>query len=534
MRYILLLTLALLWTDFVCAQSYPNANIIELDSVISKRDIYTDEKIERINAIHNSLSFINPMDAETRYNIYLKLYNEYRTFHYDSAFLYVKKLQNLAYQLQDQQKISQSKMQTGFILLSSGMFKETFDTLRTVKVHALSDTLKFEYYSLMGTAYYNLGDYNKDKYYTTIYNRKGNAYLDSALSFCNPASYRYLYLKGLRDLKQGKVKEAKAAFTTILNKYKLSHHEYAIVASTLSDVYILEDEFDSAMNLLAKAVIADIKAATKETTAILHLAELVYKSGDVVKAYDYIRYAMEDAVFYGARQRKIQVGAILPIIAGDKLDSIEEQRRALFLYSSIITVLSLLVVVFAVIIFKQLRKLKTAEKIILKTNATLKALNHNLTEANKIKEEYIGYYFNINSEYIDKIERFKKSIDQKLTYRKFDEIQVIVNRINLKKEREELYLSFDKIFLRLFPNFISEFNALFKEEDRVCLPCDQLLNTELRIFALIRMGISENEKIAQILDYSVNTIYTYKTRIKNKSLVANEEFEDRIMQIEAV
>ncbi|MNE71853.1 hypothetical protein D3C80_1677560 [compost metagenome] len=155
-------------------------------------------------------------------------------------------------------------------------------------------------------------------------------------------------------------------------------------------------------------------------------------------------------------------------------------------------------------------------------------------EAEKIKEEYIGYSFHINSKYIDKIERFKKNIDQNLTTRKFDEIKLHLNRIDPKKEREELYHGFDKVFLRLFPHFITNFNSLFKEEDQIKLSGIELLNTELRIFALIRLGITDNEKIAQILDFSVNTIYSYKTRIKNRSLVPNEDFEDRIMAIKAI
>ena len=194
-----------------------------------------------------------------------------------------------------------------------------------------------------------------------------------------------------------------------------------------------------------------------------------------------------------------------------------------------------------IIVFKQLEKLKRAQKAILEAhqnmqeaNRRLSETNEKLNDANKIKEEYIGYFFNVNSEFFDKIERFKKSIDQKLTDRKFDEIRFLVNNINLKREKEELLKHFDRAFLKLFPNFVPEFNELFKEEDRIELEDNELLNTDLRIFALARMGIHENEKIAHILQYSINTINTYKTRIRNKSIVPNEEFEKRIMQIKTI
>jgi DNA-binding NarL/FixJ family response regulator len=156
-----------------------------------------------------------------------------------------------------------------------------------------------------------------------------------------------------------------------------------------------------------------------------------------------------------------------------------------------------------------------------------------LNEADQIKEEYIGYYFNLISEYINKLEKFKRSVDNKLTTKRFDDIRIVVNNIDLTKEREELFINSDKAFLKIFPNFLSNYNALFDEEHRVKLLPNQLLNTDLRIFALIRLGIHDTEKIANILEYSVNTIYNYKARIKGKSTVSNEEFEHAIMAIKA-
>jgi DNA-binding NarL/FixJ family response regulator len=140
----------------------------------------------------------------------------------------------------------------------------------------------------------------------------------------------------------------------------------------------------------------------------------------------------------------------------------------------------------------------------------------------------------VNSDFFAKIERFKKSVDQKISDRKFDEIKFLVNNINLKQEKEELLKNFDKVFLKLFPDFVAEFNSLFKKEDQIKLKDNELLTTDLRIFALMRMGIHDNEKIAQILEYSVNTVYTYKTKIKNKSIVPNDEFEHRIMEIKTM
>ena len=155
---------------------------------------------------------------------------------------------------------------------------------------------------------------------------------------------------------------------------------------------------------------------------------------------------MDDAIYYGARQRKLQVGAILPVIASDRINNEEEQKRALFFYASLLTILACMVIVFAVIIYKQLQKLKIADKIILETNHNLEHTIIELNEANTIKEEYIGYYFNLISEYINKLEKFKRSVDNKLTTKRYEDIRLLVNNINLTKEREELFINFDKAF----------------------------------------------------------------------------------------
>lgn len=230
----------------------------------------------------------------------------------------------------------------------------------------------------------------------------------------------------------------------------------------------------------------------------------------------------------------MQVSAILPIIEVEKINTVEAQKTLLFVYSAIATLLLLALIWLAVIIFRQYKKLQAAQQVITSAHALQQEINYKLMEANKIKEEYIGYCFQINSSYLDKIKKFKKLADQKLTDNKYAEVRYLVNNIDLKEERDELFRNFDRIFLKIFPNFVTVFNSFFKEEDRIKLKDNELLNTDLRIFALIRIGISDNVKIAQILEYSVNTIYTYKTKIKNKAIIPKDEFEERLMDIKAL
>lgn len=516
----------------ICAKETTDSLLMVLDKELQQEATYVEHKVQRISALMDQLKNTNK-ELLPQYNMDSIIYEEYKSFHYDSAFSYIIKLQNTAYQLNDEPKITSTKIRQGFIFLSSGMFKEAFDTLSTIHEASLPQIHKVDYFALMAVLYYGMADLN-DRFYASVYEAKGHQYIDSVLKYSESDTYDFLYYRGLRFARQSNLQEGLNDLDRLISIDSLTFHQKAIIASTLSDIYLKMGEQEKAIQLLAKASIYDIRSATKETAAILTLADILYHNRDIKRAYTYTKKALSDANFYGARHRKIQVGTILPIIEEEKINTVEGQKRLLILYSIIATVLSICVVFFIFIILKQLRKLRKADSKILETNSILQETNHKLMEANKIKEEYIGYYFNINSDYIDKIDKFKKSIDRSLMTNRIDNLRYIVNSIDLKKERTELYQSFDKVFLKLFPDFIADYNALFREEDQVKLNDNELLNTDLRIFALIRMGISENDKIAKILEFSVNTIYAYKTKIKNKSIVPNEEFEKKIMEIKPI
>ena len=502
---------------------------------------YDSSKTSEIRKERDALTATDTTDLPALFARYQNLYEQYKVFQYDSAFHYARCLQNTAQRLNAPTRIVDARLKLCFCLLSSGLFKETLDSLEKINTAGLPDSLRAEYFSLMGRYYYDLGDFDNDDYNTPAYTKKGNACMDSALLLYPPGSFSAGYYKGLKQLKSGDGAQALIQFRQLLDRPDLTLHQLAVTTSTLSDIYIHNGQTDTAISLLIRAAIADIQSSTKETTAIFNLAGLLNKKGDVRNASSYIEVAIRDAVFYGARQRKVQVSSILPLIEGEKIDRVEAQKRIFVTWSIIATCLLLLVIMLIVTVLRQVKRLTVAQNIITRAHAKeqaanqrLSETNNQLSEANKIKEEYIGFFFNADSESVARIEKFKKSLEQKIAYRKWDDVIALVNNTDLKKEKEEMLRNFDKVFLKLFPGFIRQFNDLFREEDRVQLKDNELLNTDLRIFALIRMGIHENEKIARILEYSVNTINTYKTKIKNRSVIPNEEFEQRIMEIKTV
>lgn len=531
----------LLLTCTAAGQTGRAPQLQELSAAIRDVAQFDARKQHSIDSIKQRLAQARPGDLPGQYALYKSLYEAYRLFQYDSSYHYARKLRETALQLNDTARLMYARIKLGFSLLSSGMYKETLDSLAGVNTRLLPDSGKAEYYALMGRYYYDLGDFDNDRYHTPVYNVLGGRYLDSALTLLAPSTWEAVYYRGLKELKADNKSGALRILTGLLEDPTLTPHQMAVTTSTLSDLYIRNGESAKAIRLLTTAVIADIQASTKETSAAFNLASLLYKEGDVRHASMCINQAIADASFYGARQRKVQVSAILPLIEAQKLSMVESEKRKLMFYAATVTLLLLLIIGLAVIILRQVKKLKVAQKTItrahikeLEINRQLAETNARLEDANKIKEKYIGYFFNFNAAFYDKMEKFKKSLEQKIADRKLDEIKALIARINLRKEKEELIQHFDHAFLKLFPNFVTVFNSMFKEEDQQTLGEDELLNTDLRIFALIRMGIHDNEKIAHILQYSVNTITTYKTKIKNRSIVPNEEFEKRVMEIKAV
>ena len=495
---------------------------------------YDNKKELRIANLRGQLASTFPTDYNRTYIICGKLYEEYKVYQFDSAYVYAQKLFVASKNLNDIPKQNESQIKLAFVLLSAGMFKETFDCLNVINSRSLNDSSRLEFYSLKARAYADLGEYNNDRYYARRDYSLSVNYLDSVLLLAKPGSYDMLDHQGDKQIRLGQTDKPSAYLNTLLYHYPLSEHQKAIVATGLSLFYEGPANRDKRIELLALAAINDIRSSTKETLALFKLGVELDIKGDVLDSYTFVQKAMTDAQYYGARLRKVKIGAVLPIVAAKKLIMIENDKRRFLIYSVSISTVALIVFLVCFIVFYQLRRLKVKEKIIEDKNVELERINGRLTEDTRIKEEYIGNFFNIISGYILMLEKLKRSTERKLAGKKYDEILASINEINIKKEREDLFHTFDHIFLKIFPNFINVFNSMLKPEDQLWPKDHEVLNTDLRIFALTRLGINDNQTIANILEYSVNTIYVYKMRIKAKAIVSSDQFDQKIMSVRAV
>ncbi|MCL1932403.1 MAG: DUF6377 domain-containing protein [Candidatus Azobacteroides sp.] len=517
----------------VAGNSPGKVNLDSLDYYLTRQSSFDQIKEERIGKLKVEIE-THPGDLRSLYFLYANLYEEYQSYVYDSAYVCVKKLSDISRLLDDHDKIISSAVKMSFCYLSSGMFKEAFDSMDSISVKGCSDATKIDYYTCSARLYYDLADYNNNPDFRKTYEAAGNRIIDSALILLPIESPRFWASLGLKRMKSNDNRGAFDAFSKMIDMRDYSEHELAIATSSIAYLLNLEGKRKEAKQYLIQAAVSDIKSSTKETVALRNLAQMLYEEGDINRSVIYIRQALADASFYNARHRQLEIGYILPIIEGERINTIEKQKDRIMAFFYCISILVVLLFVALYVIWKSLRRLNQAKQAVQEANDALMAVNSRLSEANKIKDEYIGYFFSQNSEFIEKMEMLQKWITRKVIAKQYDDLTNIPPPLNAQKERENLYIHFDRIFLKLFPDFVNKFNELLKPGEQIRLKKDELLSPELRIYALIRLGINDNEKIASFLGYSVNTIYTYKTKIKTKALVSSEELKQKTMEIKSI
>lgn len=522
--------------------------IVKLNAVIDSSKTYDQAKVIRIEQIKKTLDTTMVTDYIIRYNLSQQLFNEFKTYKRDSAFHYGILNKNIAIEMNDNLLISNANINLADICVSSGMYKEALDFIQDIAVNELPANNLSIYYGLLGRCYSDMAEYSNIPYLFVEYNKLAKRYREKAIEFTQKGTFYNSFLKAFNNSKNNNIKESINQFESIL-KNKIGNVEKALVNYMLADLFLQMNDSDKAIVYFSRATIEDVKTSTKESLAVIRLSELLFKKGDIKNASKLIQKANQDALFYGAQQRKIQVGAILPLIEQEIVQIIEREKRRLFTQYILVSIFLLFTICLTLIILFQFKKIKKAKKVIAnahnklqKTNLQLidvneqikarnieiKLGNIQLFEANKIKEEYLGFFFTEYDDIFEKFNEVKLKIDRDLIEENYSKAKFHLSKYNLKKEKEKLLNNFDTAFINLFPNFINEFNALMKEDCKVKIKEYQILNKELRIFALIRLGINHNEKIAQILGYSVNSIYAYKSSVRNKSIVKNENFENTL------
>ena len=515
----ILLAFSLLWiAGSVPAWAFTQEDIAFLEEELAKKEAYNAIKQHRIDSIR---------DADTNtYAQLLALTKEYQSYSYDTATIYVEKLIAEPTHLNSHEKMVQAQTRHAFIFLSSGLFKESADVLEQMAddVPACPPDIQADYYITYSRLLYDMADYTHGQL-ANDYRTQGHKMSEQALRLINPQDTAHYWLTAAQyAMKQNDEALAIERFERALGCSAISEHNRAIAYSSMGALYEVLGDKPRSEHYWILAAIADLHSCTKEAIAMSMVAQMLYRQGDIDHAAHYIKEAMDDANFYNARHRQLSIGKIIPIIEQQQLDTLQEQSHRIRRLNVCLYLLLLVLCLAVVLLYNRHCALRRTEEVIQQSN-------NRLTEANRIKEECIATFLCNESTVYSKLEKYQRYVKRKTQERRFDELQSIPQYVDIRTLRNDFYKRFDTMFLHIFPDFVEKFNGLLRPECRIELRQGELLNAELRIFALMRLGITDNQQIANLLDYSINTIYTYKTRIKNASALLPEEFSRRLMEI---
>lgn len=534
-----ILTLFCLSVHLFSSEPSLNSLFKELDEKISHKEVYIELKNSKIDNIKAEKRKLNSSPS-LNYALNQSLYNEYKSYVSDSAIFYLNENLKIAETLNDQYRINETSISLAYIFTSLGLYKEAIDVMSNVETRFFDEKQKVQYYLTNRYIYSGLALYTQDLRNKGLYRKISHAYADTLLQVADKNSEEYLKVEETNLRERRDIPAALLINNKRLALTKEGTPEYAYVAFHRALLYRFANNYDMEKRYLLMSAISDVKSAIKDNASITMLSDILMKEGDVDRAHYYVRYSLDNINDYNTRIRSAEILNIQTIIDKAYQQKSDEQKRTLSIFLIVISILSVLLVISVCYVYKQMRKGIIISKHMKESNAKLNHLNQKLSdvnkklseinsdavEANKVKEEYIGYFLSECLNYIDKLDSFRKMVNSKIKDKQIDELYKTTRNNELKdNELKELFINFDTIFLHLFPNFIEKFNSLLLNEEQVILKKGEILNTELRIYALIRLGINDSNKIASFLGYSVNTIYNYRAKMKNKAKVAREDFE---------
>lgn len=511
-----------------CVGSYVHPcedDLKRLDEALEHMDEYVTVKESRIAAISEALQ--DPgLTPHQKYTVYGRLYEEYLPYQFDKALEMLAMQEEVAVQMGDMSLKTTASLHKAFLFTTAGFFHEA-----SVAFSQL-DTLAFDYQQKL--IWYNarqkfLNDYQEYLRTSGLHVpdvEKIRSYQNLILENTPEDSPLNRHITIMHLIWAEKWEEAYEENLRVVEGLNKKSRDYAVQTYWQGFICQNLDRNEETIRWWVESAICDIRGAIKDNASLCSIAVSLTAPEDTDRAFRYIRLSLEDAVFYNAKLRKVQIASTMPWIEKAYIDAQDRQAKIVRKYLVITVIAALLLLGFAMIVvqlhFKGKKTAKTIEKkniqlaesnrSIAEAEDVLRQTNLALVEANAAKEEYLGLFLSMCSGYLDKL---KKTI----------------SREQYESELKNFYKTFDTSFLSLYPTFVEDFNALLKEDCRVSVKDGELLNTELRIFALIRLGITQSSHIASLLRYSVNTIYNYRAQIKNASLSDRENFEDMVRKI---
>lgn len=517
-RLLFCLFLVLSFPLYLSAFTPMKSDVYELDDLLKSYQKYDAEKRTRIQHMVQSIPHRDDL-----YGLYKDLYNEYKSYNFDTALIYVRHLEDQAAFSPSPERRFEVLMARGFTYLSGGLFKEAYEVMEQIKQENLP--VDARYYTNYARLLWDMGTFCGGNNLAEQYNRQGIEKMNRAVALLSPADTTdYWFSLGSIDMQQGLYARSIQRFKMALEGSMCSSHDSAMIYSTMAFEYMILGDTTAAFHGYVQAASCDIRSCTHEAIALRYAAKLMYEHGDTERAEQCIRLAQADAVHYNARHRQVEISQILPIIENHQVAELQRDKRLMISMAAISLVLLIIVAVILLILIRRTHAMHQAQD-------TIKEMNDTLLVANHVKEQLLSNMLAGQSQFLSEVENYQQSVRQNAANHRYAELQIIPKPADAHRRREVFYRQLDEMLLSIYPTFVEDFNALLRPGEQITLKPGESLNTELRIFALMRLGIRQNESIAQVLDYSVNTVYTYKTRIKSKSDLSNDDFLQAVLSI---
>jgi hypothetical protein len=536
--FVLLLAVATGGWGCVSSESSDKELLDTLDRELVQGGQYVDERLSRIGLLEGMRERLDVSD-EQLFQINILLYDEYSSFQFDGAQQCLVDNLSLAERLGNKARATDASIRLGMLYTTAGMYLEAREVLDPLDTLAMSPSQKVGYMNTQQRFYREFREYSVHPEMVAEAIRLQQYYRTRLFELYDKGSQEWLALAVESAMGAEDMARADSLNAILLASHSTSSHNYAMYAynQALIEYSLGRGNF---RDWYVRSAIADIRSATKDNASLASLARQLFLDGENVdRAFKYVKASMDDAIFYNGKLRPWQIAQFMPVIEQSYLQQAEVARRTQWILIGVL----LLFAGYAFVMFRRERRFASQigakndriEQIntdLQRKNDELQRLNKNVLEANAVKEEYIGLLLAMCSEYIEKMLKMQRKISRRFADGDVKSLEKELSASKLMDaEMRDFYNMFDSAFLRLYPDFIEEFNSLLQDDQRIVPPTGEMLDTELRIFALIRLGIDDSSKIATLLRYSPNTIYNYRAKVKNKAKGPRDEFEDKILTI---
>lgn len=518
----------------------------KLDNLLEQRNTLIDNKNKDINRLKENLT--TSENTLKRLQTYEQLFEEYYVFQFDSAMTYLNKGIKLAKETQNTYYYNSNTISKAELLSIGGLYNEAIHEIEQVDTTVLDKAQRFDYYFSLFRIHTYWADFCNDKTYTPTHRLKAQEYLKKAMLFCDETDKTYEYYLGeYAVFVLNNPQAARAHYLKAIKQLPQNSRFYAMSCFALSGSYGNEGNTEKQEEFLLLSSIADIENCTMENFALQNLAMYIFEHNkdELDLAQQYIQTALEDAHFYNNRLRIIEISSKLPVIVSSYQQTLNQRNKVQMIAIIVISLLFLFLLSAVFYIVKQTKRLSHQQQELQKNNNQLSELNtqqkelntqlHDLNallvDTNRKRERLAKLYIDLCAKYIARLKKQQTLVKRKIKANQTTELLSQLSSERLSEEDAATFLSrFDKAFLDLYPDFTEELNSLLLPEGQIQNKSTDELTTEQRIMALIRLGVKESAEIADLLFYSPQTIYNYRSVLKGKA-INKETFEEEVMKL---